>query len=368
MLAHELRNPLAPIRNAVEILRRGDDDPCRTKARDLIDRQVSHLVRLVDDLLDVSRITRGKIQLQMSVVALRDIITEAVEVSRPLLERGRHRFELDLPDEPILLNADPTRLAQVFANLLNNAAKYTDPGGEIRLSISRRGQDAIVSVRDTGVGIPRDMLHRVFDLFTQVDRSLDRSYGGLGIGLTLVRRLVDLHGGTVTVASEGPGRGSEFQVTLAVAQEQAIPPKPAAPPKAPPSKPLQVLVVDDNVDAAESLATLLRLAGHTVKVAHNGAVALEAAAALPPDVTVLDIGLPGMDGYSVARQLRQRPETRDAVLIAVTGYGRDEDRVLSRQAGFDHHFVKPLQFDVLQRMLAMTHRKNGSNAAELIPS
>ncbi|MFO0849025.1 MAG: response regulator [Gemmataceae bacterium] len=353
MLAHELRNPLAPIRNAVEVLRlRGVDQPDVRKAREMIDRQVTHMVRLVDDLLDVSRITRGKIQLRLDQVDLADVVGQAVEASRPLIDRAGHRLEVSLPDDPLVVTADPARLAQVLSNLLTNAAKYTDPGGSIRVTVGREGEEAAVRVRDTGVGIPPDMLSAVFDLFTQVDRTLDRSHGGLGVGLTLVRRLVELHGGTVLARSGGPGQGSEFEVRL--------PARPSARVSAPdPRHPglgradrLKVLLVDDNVDGAESLATLVELAGHEARVAHDGPAGLEAAVQMRPDVAILDIGLPGMDGYALARHLRSRSETCTAMLVAVTGYGRDEDRSLSREAGMDHHLVKPVQFDALLQVLA----------------
>ncbi len=353
MLAHELRNPLAPIRNAAEVLRMsGPDQPQVRWAREVIDRQLSHLVRLVDDLLDVSRITRGKIQLKPEPVDLAAVVGHAVEASRPAIEQAKHRLEVALPPEPVWVTGDAARLTQVLTNLLNNAAKYTDPGGRVALALAREGGEAVVRVWDTGVGIPADMLTAVFDLFTQVDRSLDRSQGGLGVGLTLVKRLVEMHGGSVAAHSDGPGKGSEFVIRLpALAAAEA----PAAgangrPPAA--AGRLRVLLVDDNVDGAESLAALLRLAGHEVWLAHDGPGALEAAAGFRPDAAVLDIGLPGMDGYEVARRLRADPAAAPAVLVAVTGYGRDRDRERSREAGFDYHLVKPVDLAELHRALA----------------
>jgi signal transduction histidine kinase/DNA-binding response OmpR family regulator len=352
MLAHELRNPLAPIRNAVHVLRlqaegRSDLD----WARDVIDRQVKHLVRLVDDLLDVSRITCGKVRLQLEPVPLAAIVAEAVEASNPEIEAREHLLEVIVPPEAVWVQGDATRLAQVVTNLLNNAAKYTDPGGRIWLTVGQEDEAAVVRVRDTGVGIPPEMLSTVFNLFTQADRSLDRSQGGLGIGLTLVKRLVEMHGGSVEAHSAGAGRGSEFVVRLpAFAGGSAGAGLAGAEAPAAPGAPCGVLLVDDNVDAAESLAILLRLGGCEVRVVHDGPSALAAALLSPPEFVVLDIGLPGMDGYEVARRLRADPATRDAVLVAVTGYGREEDQARSREAGFDHHFVKPVEFAALQKV------------------
>jgi signal transduction histidine kinase len=351
MLAHELRNPLAPIRNAVHVLRlQAEGRPELDWARDVIDRQVRHLVRLVDDLLDVSRITRGKVRLQLEAVALAGVVAEAVEASNPEIAAREHRLEVTLPPAPVWVQGDATRLAQVVTNLLNNAAKYTDPGGHIQLTVGREGDEAVVRVRDNGVGIPLEMLSTVFNLFTQADRSLDRSQGGLGIGLTLVKRLVEMHGGRVEADSNGVGRGSEFVVRLPALADTETRSAGAAAVPAPPGGPCAVLLVDDNVDAAESLAILLRLGGCEVRVAHDGPSALAAARTSPPEFVVLDIGLPGMDGYEVARRLRAEPATRDAVLVAVTGYGREEDVARSREAGFDHHFVKPVEFAALHKV------------------
>jgi signal transduction histidine kinase len=365
MLAHELRNPLAPIRNAVTILRAAADDPASLQwASSVIDRQVRHLVRLVDDLLDISRITRGKIRLRREALDLSAVVAQAIEASRPEIEARQHHLDVVLPERPVRVNGDPARLAQVLTNLLNNAAKYTEPGGKVSLTVEMSGSppagEAVVRVRDNGIGIPADMLATVFDLFTQGDHSLDRSEGGLGIGLTLVRRLVNLHGGSVIVASDGPGRGSEFTVRLPLATagagEQCLDAesldrdsRDAAPAA---NLSLRVLVVDDNVDGADSLTRLLRLVGHDVRMAHDGPAALTIASEFLPEAVVLDLGLPGMDGFEVARRLRCRPETCGAVLIAVTGYGRDEDRFRSREAGLDEHFVKPVDVSALRALLA----------------
>ena len=351
MLAHELRNPLAPIRNAVEVMRhRGPAQPELSWARDVIERQVRHLARLVDDLLDVSRITRGKIRLQPEPVNVAAVVTQAVEASRPVVDARGHALEVALPPDPLWVTGDPARLAQVLTNLLNNAAKYTDPGGRVWLAAERDGREVVVRVRDTGIGIPPDMLSAVFDLFTQMDRSLDRSQGGLGVGLTLVKRLVELHGGTVEARSEGPGRGSEFEVRLPACAPPEKPP--AADRLRHPDTRLRVLVVDDSADAAESLAAVLRLQRHDVRIARDWETVAAAVPEFGPDVVLLDIGLPEVDGYEIARRLRARPDAREAVLVAVTGYGREEDRAAAREAGFDHHLVKPIEFGALQQLFA----------------
>jgi signal transduction histidine kinase/CheY-like chemotaxis protein len=355
ILAHELRNPLAPIRNAVQILRaKGPPAPELIWARDVIDRQVHQMTRLVDDLLDVSRITRGKIQLHKERVELAAVVNSAVEASRPLIDKWRHEFTVTTPSEPIDLDADLTRLSQVLLNLLNNAAKYTERGGRIWLTIEREGDHVLLRVKDTGIGIPGEMLPRIFDMFTQVDRSLERAEGGLGIGLTLVQRLVEMHGGTVAAHSEGPGKGSEFVVRLPIATEAEAGDK--AHPPGGPARDLtvestrRILVVDDNQDAGDSLEMLLRNLGHDVRTAHDGLEAVDEAAAFQPDVVLLDIGLPKLNGYDVARRIRDQRGT-DVVLIAVTGWGQAEDRRLSREAGFDHHLTKPINLDALQQLL-----------------
>ncbi len=365
MLAHELRNPLAPIRNAVQVLRLlGPASPKQNWAQDVMDRQVQQLTRLVDDLLDVSRITRGKVKLQKEAVDLATVVGRAVETSRPLIESRRHQCVVNLAPEPIWLQADPTRLAQVLANLLNNAAKYTAEGGRVLLTTTREGHEAVIKVRDTGMGIPAEMLPHVFDLFTQGERALDRSQGGLGIGLTLVRSLVELHGGSVQAFSAGPDQGSEFVVRLPVlprfqARSPARSParfparsasKGGATRKRSASARRRVLVVEDNADAAMSLALLLQFEGHEVRMAHDGPAALELARTFGPEVVLLDIGLPGLDGYEVARRLRE--DFKETVLlVAQTGYGQDEDRRRSQEAGFDHHLVKPVDPHALMVLL-----------------
>ena len=313
------------------------------KPRAIIDRQLRQLTRLVDDLLDVSRITRGKICLQLEPVDVRTVVTSAVETSRPLIEARKHQLTVSLPEEPIFVNADRDRLSQVLSNLLNNAAKYTESGGSICVQAEQDGEEAVFRVSDTGAGIPPSMLPHIFDLFIQVDQSLDRSQGGLGIGLTLVRRLVEMHGGKVQASSEGPGRGSEFVVRLPLENAE---PRPALSDNGdavphPADSHCRVLVVDDNVDAAETLAMLARLHGHEVRIAHTGPSGLEAARNYHPEIVLLDIGLPGLDGYEVARRLRNEPGGDQILLVAVTGYGREEDRSRARAAGFDHHLIKP---------------------------
>jgi signal transduction histidine kinase/ActR/RegA family two-component response regulator len=354
MLAHELRNPLAAISNAGHVLDQGGAADART--RDLvgvIGRQIRHLSRLVDDLLDVSRFTRGKIELRKRLVELRPIIEGAVETTRPLLERQGHRLTVSLPAEPVVLEADATRIEQVLANLLNNAAKFTEPGGDIALSVEVRGAEAALRIRDNGTGIAPDLLPRIFDLFVQEDRSLARSHGGLGIGLTLVRSLVERHGGRVEARSEGLGRGSEFVVHLPVLA--GAPPIEAGPgPAEAPARqdPARVLLVEDNLDAADALAELLRMWGHEVEVVHDGASAVQRAGEARPDVVLLDIGLPGMDGYQVAGALRALPDLHGALLVALTGYGQEADRRRSAAAGFDHHLIKPVDLEELKRLVA----------------
>jgi PAS domain S-box-containing protein len=346
MLGHELRNPLAPLKNAALILRLKESSDAEVQ---VIERQVDHLARLVDDLLDVSRISRGRITLQKETVEVAAVVERAIELSRPLIAARRHELIEELPREPIYLEADPVRLAQVLANLLNNAAKYTEPGGRIRLRAERQGQQLVLRVRDNGVGIARNMLPRVFDLFTQAERTLDRSQGGLGIGLTLVKRLVKLHGGRVRAVSGGLGKGSEFVVRLPVV---GTPPSPSP---APSVKPIRggcrILVVDDNADAASTLALLLQVKGHEVSTVHDGPTALEQARVYQPAVVFLDIGLPGMDGYEVARRLRGQANGERVLLIALTGYGRDEDRHRGSEAGFDHYLVKPVDPEDLHSLI-----------------
>jgi len=352
-LAHELRNPLAPISNAVHYL--GMDGLKITDvktARDVIARQVIIMVRLIDDLLDVSRISRNTLGIRKERVELTTVLESALESSRPLIEKSGHELTVSLPTESVQLNADPIRLAQAFLNLLNNSAKYTNAGGRIWLTAERQGSDAVVSVRDNGVGIPADMLARIFDLFTQVGDPLERSQGGLGIGLTLVRRLVEMHDGTIEAQSSGPDEGSEFLVRLPVfVQAPQEPPPESDGPKATALSGRRILVVDDNRDSADSLGMLLRIKGNDVRTAYDGPEALEAAAAFLPELIMLDIGLPKLNGFEVARRIRQQPQGREMMLVALTGWGQDDDRRLSLEAGFDFHVVKPVDLAALEILL-----------------
>ena len=351
-LAHELRNPLAPIRNGLQILRLAGDDPVATsQVREMLERQVNHLVRLVDDLMEVARVTRGRIELRRETIDLAAMLRSAVETSRPLIESARHELTVELPEEPVTLMADPVRLAQIVANLLNNAAKYTEDGGRISLSARRENNHAVISVRDSGVGIPVDVLPRVFDLFAQADRTYHRSQGGLGIGLTLVRTLVELHGGTVTAKSEGVGRGSEFIVALPLGVEIGSGRDGARDETDPVFASHRFLVVDDSRDAAQSLALLLENLGADVHTATDGPAALDEVDTYRPSVMLLDIGMPGMDGLEVARRVRQRTDGRELTVIALSGWGQDEDRRRSREAGVDYHMVKPVDLDELGRLL-----------------
>jgi PAS domain S-box-containing protein len=354
MLAHELRNPLGAIANAghvLELQRSGDPETSDLLA--VIGRQIRHLSRLVDDLLDVSRVTRGQIELRPAPVEVRSLVQGAVETVRPLVEQRQHDLRIHLPAEPLWLEADATRIEQVLTNLLNNAAKFTDPGGRVELRVESRGEEAVLTVADNGPGISRDLLPRIFDLFVQEERSLARSHGGLGIGLTLVRSLVERHGGRVEAASEGPGHGSRFTLRLPLRGTPGLTagPRPDGLAEAADSG-RRILLVEDNQDAAETLGELLRIWGHEVRIAYEGTGALDQARAETPDIVLLDIGLPGMDGYEVARALRAQPGLERIRLIALTGYGQDADRHRSSQAGFDHHFVKPVDIQALRLLLA----------------
>jgi PAS domain S-box-containing protein len=354
MLAHELRNPLAPISNAVQIMRvEGPNGPSFQWSIEVIEDQVKHLTRMVDDLLDVSRITRGKVDLQKDLIALSDVVELAVEASRPVIEDYKHHLRVTLPEHPVLLEVDPPRLAQVFSNLLNNAAKYTPEGGEISLTATRSGHKVTISVRDNGIGIAAELLPKVFDMFVQADQTLSRSRGGLGIGLTLVRSLVELHDGRVTARSSEPGKGSEFTIELPVASRAPTPSPEAANAD---DRDLRlprrrILVVDDNLSNATSLEVLLRALGQEVHSAHDGRTALEMARRLHPEVMLLDIGLPVMDGYEVARLCRKDPRLEHMTLVAMTGYGKDEDRHRSQQAGFNAHLVKPVNLEDVRQLL-----------------
>jgi signal transduction histidine kinase len=358
VLAHELRNPLAPIRNAVEIMRRSAlTDPQLSWSRDVVERQVKHLTRLVDDLLDVSRITRGNINLSRESVAVTTIVSRAIETIAPLIAEQRHELTVDVSEETLEVEGDLTRLTQVLGNLLNNAAKYTDPGGSIRLTARRASTDVEIRVRDNGIGIPPELLPRLFQLFTQVDGAAHRAQGGLGIGLALVRQLVQMHGGSVTAYSQGPGQGSEFLIRLPLRLKSfrdasAVLDNGAAAPADGVKRGHRILLADDNRDALDSLATLLQCDGHEVHTAGDGAEALEVAAGCHPDVVLLDIGMPKLDGYEVARRIRAEPWGKSTVLIALTGWGQDEDRRRSREVGFDSHLVKPLDPEMLSTLLA----------------
>ena len=352
MLSHELRNPLAPIGYAAEILKKQEPSPAQlAKAREVIDRQVRQMARLLDDLMDVSRITRGTISLRKQPVELAMIVNEAVEGSRPLIEQLGHTLRVDIPSAPVTLDADATRLAQVLMNLLNNAAKYTERGGTIELSATREGNSVLVAVKDTGVGIPPEMLDRIFELFAQEDRSIERARGGLGIGLTLAQRLVAMHGGTLEARSDGAGRGSEFIVRLPVASENSVHAIGSTPERMNDAQPMRILVVDDNEDSAETLAMYLQSNGHRVRTADNGLAAVETAAEFRPDAVLMDLGLPKLNGYEAARQIRSE-RGHEVLLVAVTGWGQEADRRRSRVAGFDHHLTKPVELDKLRRLLA----------------
>jgi PAS domain S-box-containing protein len=354
-LAHELRNPLAPIRTSVEVLRRlAPVEPQLQQVREMIDRQVRNMVRLVDDLLEVSRITRGMVDLQWEAVDLAKVTQDAIETSGPAIEAGRHEVTFALPPEPVIVRGDLIRLTQVVANLLNNAAKYTPLGGHIWLTVERQDSEGVIRVRDNGAGIPAEMLTKVFELFTQVNSSLKRAQGGLGIGLALVKRLVEMHGGRVEAHSEGEGKGSEFVVHLPLATAQDVPDEREEKRPAATFTPRRVLVVDDHVDAADSLSLLLSMSGHEVRTAYDGRTALEQAAQLKPDMIFLDLGMPGIDGYETARKVRELQGMEHVRLVALTGWGQDEDRRRTQEAGFDAHLVKPVNPTVLQEFMAST--------------
>ncbi len=354
MLSHELRNPIAPIANAVQLLRlqKANENAIQEQARAIIERQLGQLSHLVNDLLEVSRIVTGRVRLRLEEIVIEGVVNQSVEAVRPLIEQRHHQLTVSLPPEPIWLNADVVRLEQIIVNLLNNAAKYTDEQGQIWLTITTEGNEMVLRVRDTGVGITPELLPHIFELFTQGRRSLDRSQGGLGIGLALVDRLVEMHEGTIEVHSM-LGRGSEFIVRLPMLSTHHSPPVPLGNEAAETlERALRVLVVDDNVDAARSLALLLKFSGHYTRVAHSGAAALEVARVFQPNVVILDIGLPGMDGHETAQRIRRLPGLDHVVLIAMTGYGQETDRQRSRDAGFDHHLVKPPDMQTVREILA----------------
>jgi PAS domain S-box-containing protein len=352
-LAHELRNPLAPIRNSLHILRMaGVQDPAVDRVTAMMERQVAHMVRMVDDLLEVSRISRGKIELRKERVHLAEVLRSAVDTSLPLIEAAKHRLTVTIPEDDIAIDADPVRLAQVFANLLNNAAKYTPESGDIEISVELEQGMALICVKDNGEGIPPQMLGRVFNMFTQVNTGA-RAQGGLGIGLTLAKTLVLLHGGTIEAMSPGEGKGCEFLVRLPLAREAEMVEGAPAAREGPSLRLSRVLVVDDNQDAADSLGMLLEFLGAEVKVVHDGPSALEAIKAFKPAVVLLDLGMPNMNGLEVARRMREDPEARAITLVALTGWGQKEDRRRTHEAGFDYHLVKPADVGVLQSILAV---------------
>jgi PAS domain S-box-containing protein len=358
-LSHELRNPLAPLSHMLEVLKRGGhDEDTRRHALQTMERQLGHLVRLVDDLLDLSRITHNRMELRRGRVELASVIQQSVQASRPLAEAAGHDVNVVLPAEPIHLGADPVRLSQVFGNLLNNACRYTRPGGRIHVIAERRGTEAVVIVGDNGMGIPEDKLESIFEMFTQVESSLGRAQGGLGIGLTLVKRLVEMHGGSVEARSGGVGKGSEFVVRLPidVALPEAAIEAPAPAPESTQAR--RILVVDDNRDAASSLAMLLQITGYETHVAHDGPAAFEAVEAKRPEVVLLDIGLPTLSGYEVCRRVREQPWGKETILIALTGWGQEEDRRKSQEAGFDGHLVKPVDYPALIRLLSSLAGRN----------
>jgi len=352
MLAHELRNPLAPIRNAVQLLKmQKTSDPTLARTCNIIDRQVTHMAQLLDDLLDVARIMHDKVMLNIERLELTDIVNNAVETSRPLIESRGQELTISLATPPQWIEGDRIRLAQVLSNLLNNAAKYTSEGGKITLDVMREGSDAVIEVRDTGIGISPDILPQIFDLFTQADHSLAHSQGGLGIGLTLVRQLVEMHGGTVTAASAGIGQGSSFTVRLPALSVGFSTTESVLTESELPIRKLRILIVDDYADAAESLMMMLEAEGHQIEIADCGMKAIEQAQVFQPQVVLLDIGLPDLNGFEVAKRLRVLPETRDAILIALTGYGQPEYLDLSQSAGFNHLLLKPLDFEKLTVLL-----------------
>ncbi len=352
ILAHELRNPLAPIRTAVQLLRRRELAEAQSmRAREVIERQVQHLVCLIDDLLDVSRITRGMITLQRERVLLDAVVARAVETARPLIDARRHELTLDLPEELLSVEGDPTRLVQIIGNILHNAAKFMEPGGRIALALSREDSYAVIKVKDNGMGIPRELVAKIFDLFSQVHQKSESAHGGLGIGLALVRRLVEMHGGVVSANSQGSGHGTELMVRLPLLGVQSTHfGSPTSETKKPPVvSPRRILVADDNSDAVEALALQLQLAGHDVRTANDGMEALEIAETFAPQVVLLDLGMPRMDGYETARQIRRQWWGKSTTLVALTGWGQQQDRQRTSAAGFDVHLVKPVtEFDLFQ--------------------
>jgi CheY-like chemotaxis protein len=351
-LAHELRNPLAPIRTGIDLLRASPSEASSSRALAVMDRQLKHMVRLIDDLLDVSRITQGRLELKKKRVELGTVLDAAIEASRPDLERNGHQLRIDVESRALLLDADPTRLAQVVSNLLNNASRYTPPRGVIEISAAQRGTEVLIEVKDNGIGIPEGQLSEVFEMFSRVNRGFERSREGLGIGLALVRTLVEMHGGNVSAASDGLGHGCTFSVRLPLADPMSAVDAASRPPSALPQHKKRILVVDDNEDAADMLVLMLRQAAYDTSQANDGPSALAAVEAFTPDLVILDIGLPGMSGYDVARTLRKRRSKEQLELIALTGWGSAEDKHKASEAGFDAHLTKPVDADMLYRALA----------------
>ena len=352
-LAHELRNPLAPIRNGLQLIKLASGQATMVEnARAMMDRQLTHLVRLVDDLMDVSRITRGKLELHKEPVPLETVLNSAVETSRPLIEEMGHELTVTLPQQPLIVYADITRLAQVFVNLLLNAAKYGDRNGHIQLIGDHQGSEVVVTVKDTGIGITANELPRIFEMFMQVDRSLEKSQGGLGVGLTLVKKLVEMHGGRVEAHSDGPTKGSEFIVRLPITSATSRPQVAGDGEEQPAKSSHRILVVDDNRDGADSLTLTLQIMGNEVRTAYDGQEGMDTASEFRPGVLLLDIGLPKLNGYEVCRRIREQSWGKDVMLIAITGWGQDDDRRRSKEAGFDHHMVKPVDPQFLMKILA----------------
>jgi PAS domain S-box-containing protein len=357
LLAHELRNPLAPIRTGLQVLRMAEDPDAREQAQAMMDRQLSHMVRLIDDLLDISRINRNKMELRKERITLADVVGSAVETARPLIDEASHELTISLPGGAVYLDADLTRLSQVFGNLLTNSAKYTPKGGKIWLTAERLDQEVAVSVRDTGIGIPAASLSDVFDMFSQVDQSVDRSMGGLGIGLALVKGLVEMHGGKVTASSEGDGKGSTFTVTLPIAPNLDASPAAVGKRQTQVGPGRRILVVDDNRDGAATLAMMLRLLGNEICTANDGVEAVEQAEDFRPDLILMDVGMPRLNGLEATRHIRAQDWGRDMTIVALTGWGQDRDRERSREAGCNSHLVKPVSLSDLERLLAETSAK-----------
>jgi len=360
-LAHELRNPLAPIRNGLHILRVSDDDEERKRILGIMDNQLMHMVHLIDDLLDISRITQGKIELRREYVSLQAVIQSAVDASGPEIEAAGHALTIDVPENKITLYADMTRLTQIISNLLNNAAKYTPQGGVAHLSARLEGNAALVTVSDNGIGILAEHTGRIFERFTQVDRTTQESQSGLGIGLALVKYLVEMHDGTVHVESEGRGKGSSFTIRLPVATDTFEAVAPSVPEVDVGDRQQKILIVDDNVASAQTIGWMLELSGYTPMLAHDGLQTLEIARQYLPDTILLDIGLPGMNGYDVCRELRKDPAFKDTVIIAQTGWGQKRDRDMAMAAGFDHHLVKPIGLDEITKLLSETAKSRSGH-------